>query len=312
VIDLRAAHSDPAGRFFVPWSPFPHRLRDVLRWQLTRLWHRERTVPAAHDLAALLQHQSRDDQPAPRATWVGHATVVLEDSGDTVFLDPHWGPRALVPRRLRPALPPVEEFPAPKFVVLSHDHYDHLDAGTVAKLGPDTTWIVPLGLGPWLRRRGVRRVFELDWFDQLEHEGWRLTCLPAQHWSNRLEHGRGRTLWASWLLEGPSRVAYFGGDSGYFAGFREIASLAPPIDLAILSVGAFAPRWFMGWQHLAPEQAATVWRELGARRLLPVHWGTFDLADDHPDEAPLLLAAALTAPERVRVGWLWPGSAMPW
>lgn len=312
MIDLHAAHRDRRGRYFVPWSPFPHRVTTVLRWRLTRLWRREMVVPDPGALEALLHHHLRELVSAPRATWVGHATVVLEDSGDTVFLDPHWGPRALVPRRLRRALPPLEDFPRPRFVVLSHDHYDHLDTATVAKLGPETTWVVPLGLAAWLRRRGVARVFELDWFDKLDFEGWQVTCLPAQHWSNRLEHGPGGTLWASWLLQGPSRVAYFGGDTGYFDGFAQIGALAPRIDLAILPIGAFAPRWFMGWQHLAPEEAAKAWRELGARRLLPVHWGTFDLADDHPDEAPLVLAAALTAEERQRVGWLWPGSTMPW
>ncbi len=299
---LYLPHRRADGRFFVPWAPFPHHLRDVLRWRLRRLWRKERHPPDPHQLAAHLDRTRREDLSGARATWVGHATVVLEDGDDLVVLDPHWGSRALVPRRLRPASPALETLATPRFVVLSHDHYDHLDASTVARL-THVPWVVPLGLRSWLERRGVEVVHELDWWDELVLDDWEVRCLPAQHWSNRLEHRAFSTLWASWLLRGPSRTVYFGGDSGWFSGYRHFKDLGP-IDLAILPIGAFAPRWFMAWQHLDPVQAWQAFRELGARRLMPVHWGTFELADDHPDEAPLELIAPLSAGDRERVALL--------
>lgn len=305
---LRAPHRRPNGRYFVPWAPFPIRLRDVLRWQVARLIHKERVRPDAEQLRALLTTSERAAVALPRATWVGHATVILEDGDDLVLLDPHWGSRALVPRRLRPASPALETLPTPRLVVLSHDHYDHLDVATVHRLR-DVPWVAPRGLGSWLTRRGVKTVHELDWWENVRLGDWELHCLPAQHWSNRLEHGAGATLWASWLLRGPSKTVYFGGDSGYFAGYAEIGTSFGPIDLAILPIGAFAPRWFMKWQHLDPQQATRAWRDLGAKRLLPVHWGTFDLADDHPDQAPIELVAALEPGERDRVDLLAVGSA---
>lgn len=304
---LRSAHRGPDGRFYVPWEPFPIRLRDVLRWQLTRWVLKERRAPDASELQSLLATSRRQAVPRPRATWVGQATVILEDGEDLVILDPHWGRRALVARRLRPPSPPLECLPTPRFVVLSHDHYDHLDVATVRRLR-HVPWVVPQGLRGWMTRHGVVTVHELDWWQSQRLGDWELHCLPAQHWSKRLEHGRNSTLWASWLLRGPSRTVYFGGDSGYFAGYAEIAARFPDIDLAILPIGAFAPRWFMQWQHLDPQQTAQAWRDLGAKRLLPVHWGTFDLADDHPDQAPVELIAALAPDERERVDLLAVGS----
>jgi N-acyl-phosphatidylethanolamine-hydrolysing phospholipase D len=304
---LHAPHRRPDGRFFVPWAPFPHRLRDILRWRLRRWWKRERHPPDPALVESILDRTAREDLAGPRASWVGHATVVLEDGDDLVVLDPHWGPRALVPPRLRPARPTLESLPTPRFVVLSHDHYDHLDVSTVKRL-THVTWVVPLGLRSWLMRHGVETVYELDWWGSLQLGDWELCCLPAQHWSNRLEHRAFSTLWASWWLRGPSRTVYFGGDSGWFHGYRHFAELGR-IDLAILPIGAFAPRWFMAWQHLDPAQAWAAFTALGARRLLPVHWGTFELADDHPDEAPLELLAPLSAAERQHLALLAVGAA---
>jgi L-ascorbate metabolism protein UlaG (beta-lactamase superfamily) len=170
-------------------------------------------------------------------------------------------------------------------------------------------WFVPLGLGKWLRKQGGGPITELDWWESTRHGRWTLTCLPAQHWSNRLGEKRNATLWCSWLLDNGARRYYFGGDSGYFHGFAEIGRRfggpSGPIDVAFLPIGAYEPRWFMRTQHMDPREAVQAFRDLGARAMLSMHWGTFDLTDEPVDLAPRvldqILAAEGSAEERERI-----------
>jgi N-acyl-phosphatidylethanolamine-hydrolysing phospholipase D len=142
----------------------------------------------------------------------------------------------------------------------------------------------------------------MDWWQTIERGRWRITCLPAQHWSNRLSHARNATLWCSWLLDSGERRYYFAGDSGYFHGFAEIGRRYAPIDVAMLPIGAYEPRWFMASQHMNPAEALRAFRELGARTLAAMHWGTFDLTDEPVDLAPKALREELTDPaEAARV-----------
>jgi L-ascorbate metabolism protein UlaG (beta-lactamase superfamily) len=227
---------------------------------------------------------------------VGHATFAVQDGGDVFVTDPHFGPRALIPRRLTPPGIPLTAIPQDAFAVLSHNHYDHLDEWTVRRLPATMPWFVPLGLGSWFRRRGRSRVVELDWWQSARHGRWTLTCLPAQHWSNRLGMGRNATLWCSWLLDGGERRYYFAGDSGYFPGFAEIGRRFAPIgsiDVAFVPIGAYEPRWFMRYQHVDPREAWQAFLDLGARTLIPMHWGCFDLTDEPVDLAPKVLCEVL-------------------
>ncbi|HYN22721.1 MAG TPA: MBL fold metallo-hydrolase, partial [Thermoanaerobaculia bacterium] len=220
---------------------------------------------------------------------VGHCTFAVQDEGDVFLTDPHWGARALVPPRLTPPGIPLSAVPENAFVILSHNHYDHLDAWTLRRLDRTIPWFAPLGLGRWLRRKGPRQVTELDWWQSARHGRWTLTCLPAQHWSNRIGMARNSTLWCSWLLDNGQRRYYFAGDSGYFAGFAEIGRRFGPIDIAFLPIGAYEPRWFMKYQHTDPREAWQALQDLNARHLIAMHWGTFDLTDEPPDLAPWLL-----------------------
>ncbi len=208
-----APHRDRRGRFFNPWRRMEVRLRDVVRWKLSGSGY-DKSAPldvprVASDAAALATPASR-----PAVTWIGHSTFALQDGPALALTDPHFGPRALVPRRLTPPGLPVEAVPPHAIAVLSHNHYDHLDRWTVRRLPRSVAWFVPLGNAAWLRRQGVERVTELDWWQSADGGGWRLTCLPAQHWSNRLGVPQNGTLWASWLLETATRRFYFAGDSG--------------------------------------------------------------------------------------------------
>jgi L-ascorbate metabolism protein UlaG (beta-lactamase superfamily) len=238
-------------------------------------------------------------------TWVGHATTVVHDDDDVFLTDPHWSERALVPRRVVPPGVPLESVPPDAFAVISHNHYDHLDAGTVERLPDTVAWFVPLGLADWFRERGRPRVVELDWWQSAQHGRWTITCLPSQHWSRRIEQGVNESLWCAWLVDSGERKYLFAGDTGYFPGFAEFGRRYGPIDVALLPIGAYEPRWFMGYQHMNPEDVVRATGDLRAGHMVAIHWGTFDLTDEPLDLPPQALREAVAAagadPERFRV-----------
>ncbi|HXT49760.1 MAG TPA: MBL fold metallo-hydrolase [Thermoanaerobaculia bacterium] len=281
------------GRFFNPWGRLAVRPRDVLRWWWQRPWRRPPDVPAPrvpNDGSSLGQ---RHDGLA--ATWVGHATFALHHEHAVLLTDPHWSNRALVPRRHVPPGIPIAAVPPSPLVLLSHNHYDHLDRWTVRHLPADARWLVPLGLGATLRRMGAAHVRELDWWQEAVDGPFRLTCLPAQHWSNRATVPRNASLWCSWMIEVAGRRVYFAGDSGWFAGFAEYGRRFGPVDAAMLPIGAYEPRWFMRYQHVNPAEALAAAQALLARELVGMHWGTFVLTDEPLDEPPRALARAVAA-----------------
>jgi N-acyl-phosphatidylethanolamine-hydrolysing phospholipase D len=298
-VDLLYAPRQAKGRFFNPWNPETRGMADLLRWKLGRNPYGRRRPPEVPIVANDGAYLASPSQP-PSLTWVGHSTFALQDGPDVVLTDPHWGPRAFLPPRLTPPGIPLASVPPHAFAVLSHNHYDHLDAWTVAHL-PPIPWFVPLGLGPWLRRRlggptvPTPPIVELDWWQSVRHGRWTLTALPAQHWSNRLDMGRNSTLWCSWLLDSGSRRIFFAGDSGYFGGFAEIGRRFGPIDVALLPIGAYEPRWFMRLQHMSPAEALGAFQDLGAAHMVAMHWGVFDLTDEPVDLAPRVLAREVAA-----------------
>jgi N-acyl-phosphatidylethanolamine-hydrolysing phospholipase D len=300
---LYAEHSR-SGRFFNPWESFDWSLWRFLRWQLSPNPFDKSDPPqipvVSNDGGSLTGRES-----SASVTWIGHATVAIHDEEDVLLTDPHFGSRALLPRRTTKPGVPLEAIPSHAFAVISHNHYDHLDAYTVEALPAAVEWYVPLGLAEWFRARGRTRVVELDWWESAQRGRWTITCLPAQHWSRRFEHGLNSTLWCSWLLDSGKRRYYFAGDSGYFSGFAEFGRRFGPIDVAILPIGAYEPRWFMRYQHVNPEESYRAFLDLGARFLVPVHWGTFDLTDEPLDLPPKALREAIVAargdPGRVRL-----------
>lgn len=291
--ELLSAPHFAGDRFFNPWGAGDRSLLRGLRWQLTRSAYDKSgdpNVPVVSNDGAYLSDGSTS---APSVTWVGHATFAVHDGGDVFLTDPHWSERALVPRRVVPPGIPVESIPADAFAVISHSHYDHLDAETVEMLPASVGWIVPLGLADWFRNRGRQDVVELDWWQSTKRGRFEITCLPSQHWSLRIEHHENETLWCSWLIDSGERRYYFAGDTGYFHGFEEFGRRFPGIDVAMLPIGAYAPRWFMRYQHMDPADAYQAFRDLGARHMLAMHWGTFDLTDEPVDRPPEELAEVL-------------------
>ncbi len=222
-----------------------------------------------------------------RATWLGHSTVLLEFGALRVLTDPVFaeriGPVSFAgPRRFHPTPVPLDALPPVDLVVLSHDHYDHLCASTMAALARSarTHFATALGVGARLEALGVdpARITELDWHERASLCDGRITvtAAPSQHFSGRSLTDRNRTLWASWVIECEGRRVFFSGDTGLFDGMRDLGAKYGPFDLTMLEVGAFHPAW--GTIHLGPDNALDAHRLLGGGRLLPVHWGTFDLA----------------------------------
>ncbi|MFD4585140.1 MBL fold metallo-hydrolase [Streptomyces sp. NPDC058434] len=221
-------------------------------------------------------------------TWAGHASWVVAIGELTVLTDPVWSRRILgTPARLTPVGVRWEDLPPVDAVVISHNHYDHLDAPTIARLPRRTPMFVPAGLGGWFRRRRFTRVTELDWWESAELPAGsgvgsvRFEFVPAHHWSKRTLTDTCRSLWGGWILtDQRGRQVYFSGDTGYGHWFKEIGRRHPDIDLAMLPIGAYAPRWWLSSVHTDPEEAVQAFEDLGARNMAPMHWATFVLSSE--------------------------------
>jgi len=241
----------------------------------------------------------------PSVTWIGHATVLVRVGGLNILTDPHFteraSPLALAgPRRVVPPAIPLAELPHIDAVLVSHSHYDHLDAPTVRALaaqpGGPPRYFVGLGLKPWFAAQGVISIDEMDWWESRELHGVTVRFVPVQHWSARSPWDRNETLWGGFVVEHPSLRFFFAGDTGYSQDFRDIAARVGPIDVAALPIGGYAPRWFMRTQHIDPAEAVQIHLDLGARHSLAIHWGTFDdLTDESLYEPPQQLAEVLAA-----------------
>ncbi|MDI2129953.1 MBL fold metallo-hydrolase [Yinghuangia seranimata] len=245
-----------------------------------------------------------------RLTWTGHSSVLAELDGRRVLFDPVWGERCspfpfVGPRRLHPVPLPLAALGPVDVVVISHDHYDHLDMPTIKELvGTDTVFAVPLGVGAHLEHWGVPadRLRELDWHESTTVEGLTLTATPARHFCGRGFRGPQHTLWASWVVRGPEHRVFHSGDTGYFPGFADIGTAHGPFDATMIQIGAYSEYW--PDIHMTPDEGVRTHLDLqggpDAGPLLPIHWATFNLAL-HPWAAPGegTLAAARTAGARI-------------
>ena len=261
---------------------------DILRWQYERITGRTR-------------RRERSPQGAPRRpndgalvralaaslTWVGHASFVARLGGKLVAIDPVFSERiqGVVPRLVGPGVVP-EQLPPLDVVLVSHNHYDHLDLPSLKRVGPEALYVVPLGNGATLKRAGLPRVVELDWWQTHRAGELEVTLVPARHWSMRAPWDRNDGLWGGFVLRGPEGAAYHSGDTAYFDGFAEIRARCGAPDWAMLPVGADEPRWFMQPQHMDPDDALRAFEDLGARTMVAMHWGTFVLTDEPAAEPP--------------------------
>ncbi len=241
-------------------------------------------APGKPDIAAM---------PENSLCWLGHASFVLDIAGRRVLTDPYLGdvagPMGLGPKRFVPPALRADELPRLDAIVISHNHYDHLDtlALRAYRFRGETPVIVPLGLGAMLRGLGFTDVTELDWWQAWERGGLSLTALPAIHFSGRGAFDRNKTLWASFAIAAGGRKVWFGGDTAAGPVFGEIGALAGPFDLALVGIGAYTPTAIMRAVHADPEEAIGIARALRARAAVGMHWGSIMLTPENPFEAPV-------------------------
>ena len=235
-------------------------------------------------------------------TWLGHAAVLVQTNGLNIATDPMFSERASPvqfagPKRLIPLAIPAAQLPRIDVVLISHNHYDHLDKQSVkdlnAQSGGAPLFIVPLGLKQWFTNEGITNVRELDWWDAFEVSGVKMHFVPAQHWSKRTLTDANRSLWGGFIIEDRGWKFLYTGDTGYSQDFKDIGAKFGNFDFAAIPIGAYAPRWFMKTQHINPEEAVQIMQDVGAKEALGVHWGTFILTDEPLDEPPRLLAESL-------------------
>jgi len=273
--------------------------REMLRRQFFGDEQREPVAPVP-----IVRRTARDYTVAPhlRATWMGWATVLVEIDGRVVLTDPVWSERCspstlIGPKRFHTPPVSLDDLPRVDVVVISHDHYDHLDMPTVRTLAAKGAhFAVPLGIGAHLERWNVpaAQIHELDWRESIALNGLTITATPSRHYSGRNPRYANETLWASWAIAGPRHRVFFSGDSGYSKHFADIGAKFGPFDLTLIKIGASDPTW--DEIHMTPEDAVRTHQDVRGRVLLPIHWATFNLAfhawREPPDRA---LAAARKA-----------------
>jgi N-acyl-phosphatidylethanolamine-hydrolysing phospholipase D len=302
-------------RFHNPWpnATLP-RFPSLIRWGIER---RVRGIPPDPDPGVFQRvapafHAPRAPDDALTVTWIGHATALIQIGGKNVLTDPMFGEWASPVRwaRLRRWVPPgiaLDALPPLDLILLSHNHYDHLDAPSVRALTgrfPRSPWVVPSGLGGTVGRIAPRDgpderdVRELQWWQSAEIGGITVTATPAQHFSARGPFDRNRSHWCGFAIAAAGRRVYFAGDTGYHPEFPAIGARLGAFDLALVPVGAYEPRWFMRPVHMNPEEAVQAFLDVGGRDcgvMMGIHWGTFKLTDEPMDEPPRRTRAAWEA-----------------
>jgi len=275
---------------------FEHRsFADFIRW----MWHRQ---PAQWQTVAAAEPGPRPPARGTslRATFVNHATVLLQTVEMNILTDPIWSVRAsplssLGPTRVRPPGIRFEELPAIDVVLISHDHYDHMDLPTLKRLKAehDPLFVVGLGNAVLLQQAGIEKVKELDWWQRLDlSPSTSLSGVPAQHFSQRTMRDRDKRLWLGYVIHAPEGEIYFAGDTGMGPHFEQIRQRFGPMRLSLLPIGAYKPRWFMSAVHLSPREAVIAHQQLQSEYAIGIHYGTFRLADDGQHEACRELALA--------------------
>jgi N-acyl-phosphatidylethanolamine-hydrolysing phospholipase D len=294
----------------------PKGVAELVRWRWQAVRNglpkapQQPTPVVKPDLAFIAANAVAGPAMQPAATWVGHATVLLQVGGINILTDPIFSNRAspvsfVGPQRAQPPGLGVAELPHIHAVLVSHNHYDHCDLPSLlalnAQAGGPPLFLFPLGMKEWAAAEGIQNVVELDWWQGHTLQGVEIVLAPVQHWSGRGLTDRLAALWGGYAVFAPDFHAFFAGDTGYSRDFADIRQRFAPrqggrgFDLALIPVGAYEPRWFMANQHVNPAEAVRIHVDLQARRSLGIHWGTFELTDEALDEPPRALATARAA-----------------
>ena len=314
--DARMKHHRPDGFRNNYVDSVEKGLPQLLRWRLEAARDGlpkppQTPTPRVEPDLAFIRANAVPSAMLPAITRIGHATMLAQFGGLNLLTDPHFTRRAsplgfIGPQRVLPPALATPQLPRIDVVLISHNHYDHLDEGSVVALnrqpGGAPLFIVPLGLKAWLAGVGVTNVVELDWWNSHRVGEVEIVLTPVQHWSGRSLADRMRTLWGGFAVFAPDLHFYFGGDTGYSKDFIDTRQRFADrqrqgggFDIALIPLGAYEPRWFMAAQHANPGEAVQIHRDLGAKRSVGIHWGTFELTDESLDEPPRRLAEAKRA-----------------
>lgn len=269
-------------------------LLDVLNWQLSKIFKKLPSLnPSDYEFEVLKNDGKllKENQTNLSATWIGHASLLIQLDGKNILTDPIWSERCspvsfLGPKRYTPVGISMEDLPPIHIVLISHNHYDHMDIPTLKELEKRFSpyFFVGLKNSEFLKSEGLKKVIEMDWWDMSTVLNLEIHFTPTQHFSARGLFDRNKTLWGSFVVRSTENSFYFAGDTGYFSGFSEIGKKFPNLDLAILPIGAYEPRWFMKSVHMNPEDSVQAFLDLQAKYMIPMHYQTFILTDEALDE----------------------------
>ena len=282
---MRYTNQDGSQRSF----PLKHVLRRQTGWhgeRQPRSWRTGIPVPVVHNDGADLHLYQHDT-----LTWIGHSSFLLQLGGLNMLIDPVMSSSlgGVVPRNVAPGLSWSALPKKIDVVMITHNHRDHMDVPTLKKLGPHPLYLVPHGMRHWFLKNGFPQVQELEWWQQTQVGNATMTFVPAQHWSRRGLMDMNTSWWGGFVMEHDGFRLYHAGDTAWFEGFREIGRRCGPIDVAMLPIGAYAPRWFMRHQHMDPDDALKAFVALEAKLFVAMHWGTFKLTDEPLNEPPIRL-----------------------
>lgn len=269
----------------------------AMRWFGDTEWADHAARAAEVPVRDLDIERIRQPSQSIRISWLGHSTFLLQANSVNILTDPTFGDRVspisfVGPKRYTRHVVDYAVLPPIDVVVISHNHYDHLDVAAVKRLGNGPRYLVPLGLKPWFVGNGVApdRVREMDWWDRATVGGLTFQAMPSQHWSARGLTDRFATLWASWLIHLEGRKIWFAGDTGYNpVQFKDIGQASNGIDIALIPIGGYAPRAFMRLYHADPEDAIRIHKDVRARQSIGMHWGTYPLTAEGPIDPVLEL-----------------------
>lgn len=293
--DPQKPHRGPKG-FRNNYDNSPH--ESIWRWLWERITKPYPKRPYLPELVTPERDWLTQNRVQDSLTWFGHSSSMVQLEGKNILLDPIFSQRASPfswagPKRHTSNPLTIEELPLIDIVVISHNHYDHLDLPTLKALKarfPDIQVLVPLGDEILLRKHGFKYVHAFDWWDSLTIEGLVFTFVPSQHWSQRTIFKPNQSLWGGFHIRSPKRSLIYVGDTGYSKDFSDIYERLGPVDIALIPIGAYEPRWFMRRQHVNPDEALKIHHDLKSKRSFGVHWGTFKLTDENLMEPPELLA----------------------
>ena len=287
------------GRFQNRYTHDKHGISQFLKWLPDYMKTRNQAIrfPLSKPDGKFL----KANREVSTITWIGHSSFLVQIGGINIVTDPHLTERASPfsfagPKRMVPPAMDFADLPSLDIALISHNHYDHLDEGTVRRLAqehPQLHFVVPLGLKEWFIKRRIANVTELDWWQDTRIGESKITAVPVQHFSGRSASDRNQTLWCGLMAEIAGRKIFFAGDTGYSKDFAEIGERFGPIDLSLIPIGAYKPRWFMRAMHVEPEESVQIHLDLRSQQSVAMHWGTFQLTEEPPDQPPQKLAKAL-------------------